>query len=296
MLAVWTAGLPFSANKECPYISCLQRRSKVLSPTLCSPATQSVAPLRSEASCTVFFYRKLPLNRLHEQRVRNPCRTAKFFANEESTRRLPDSKRAAVDVGSEFLLSLVVASSTFALAANAYEGYEGLGVPNDQATPLENGFGLLFTAFCCWYFLKVVKKRAARAKDIRLSNTSSSEERKRRNDEDLVKARNLSAQQSFVGGITGLGISFLLFGFAQNIQADFDGRALPESYQVRQITVTVRTIVEGLAYLATFIYAANGVGLMALGLQKCIFFTMEETVDANALPPEREYMVKDDGD
>ena len=173
MLAVWTAGLPFSANKECPYISCLQRRSKVLSPTLCSPATQSVAPLRSEASCTVFFYRKLPLNRLHEQRVRNPCRTAKFFANEESTRRLPDSKRAAVDVGSEFLLSLVVASSTFALAANAYEGYEGLGVPNDQATPLENGFGLLFTAFCCWYFLKVVKKRAARAKDIRLSNTSS---------------------------------------------------------------------------------------------------------------------------
>ena len=92
---------------------------------------------------------------------------------EESTRRLPDSKRAAVDVGSEFLLSLVVASSTFALAANAYEGYEGLGVPNDQATPLENGFGLLFTAFCCWYFLKVVKKRAARAKDIRLSNTSS---------------------------------------------------------------------------------------------------------------------------
>ncbi len=115
----------------------------------------------------------------------------------------------------------------------------------------------------------------------------------------MVKARNLSAQQSFVGGITGLGISFLLFGFAQNIQADFDGRALPESYQVRQITVTVRTIVEGLAYLATFIYAANGVGLMALGLQKCInniFFTMEETVDANAIPPERENMVKDDGD
>ena len=67
----------------------------------------------------------------------------------------------------------LVAGSTFVLAADAYEGYEGLGVPNDQATPLENGFGLLFTAFCCWYFLKVVKKRAARAKDIRLSNTLS---------------------------------------------------------------------------------------------------------------------------
>ena len=157
MLAVWTAGLPILANKECPYISCLQRRAKVLSPTLCSPATQSVAPLRSEASCLEIFCKELPLNRLHEQRVRNPCCTAKLFANEESTLRVPDSKCVAVDVGSQFLLNLVVASSTFALAADAYEGYEGLGVPNDQATPLENGFGLLFTAFCCWYFLKKVK-------------------------------------------------------------------------------------------------------------------------------------------
>ena len=173
MLAVWTAGLPISANKECPYVSCLQRRAKVLSPTLCLPATQSVAPLRSEASSMEFFCRELPLNRLHEQRARNPCCTAMLFGNEESTRRVSDSKRVAVDVGSQFLLTLVVAGSTFVLAADAYEGYEGLGVPNDQATPLENGFGLLFTAFCCWYFLKVVKKRAARAKDIRLSNTLS---------------------------------------------------------------------------------------------------------------------------
>jgi hypothetical protein len=38
--------------------------------------------------------------------------------------------------------------------------------------------------------------------------------------------------------------------------------------QARQITITVRTIVSGLAYLATFVYAANGTGLCALAVQK----------------------------
>tara|TARA_Y100000739_G_scaffold199548_1_gene183182 strand:+ start:716 stop:949 length:234 start_codon:yes stop_codon:yes gene_type:complete len=48
-----------------------------------------------------------------------------------------------------------------------------MGVPDDQATPLQNGFGLFFTVFCCWYFFRVVKKRAARAKNIRLSKFQS---------------------------------------------------------------------------------------------------------------------------
>lgn len=37
---------------------------------------------------------------------------------------------------------------------------------------------------------------------------------------------------------------------------------------MRQISITVRTIVTGLAYLATFVYAANGTGLVALAAQK----------------------------
>ena len=37
---------------------------------------------------------------------------------------------------------------------------------------------------------------------------------------------------------------------------------------MRQISITVRTIVTGLAYLATFVYAANGTGLVALAGQK----------------------------
>lgn len=96
------------------------------------------------------------------------------------------------------------------------------------------------------------------------------EEREARDAEQLAKAKKLSAKDSFIGGVTGLGISFVLYGFAQTISASFDGRQVPESYQARQITITVRTIVTGLAYLATFVYAANGTGLVALAAQKTL--------------------------
>lgn len=62
----------------------------------------------------------------------------------------------------------------------------------------------------------------------------------------------------------------MLYGFAETISASFDGRQVPESYQARQITITVRTIVTGLGYLATFVYAANGTGLVALAAQKTL--------------------------
>ena len=74
--------------------------------------------------------------------------------------------------------------------------------------------------------------------------------------------------QAFTGGVTGLAIAFVLYGFTQTVVGAFDGRPVPESYQARQITITVRTIVTGLAYLATFVYAANGTGLVALAAQK----------------------------
>ena len=52
------------------------------------------------------------------------------------------------------------------------------------------------------------------------------EEREARDAEQLAKAKKLSAKDSFIGGVTGLGISFVLYGFAQTISASFDGRAV----------------------------------------------------------------------
>ena len=98
--------------------------------------------------------------------------------------------------------------------------------------------------------------------------TLQKEEREARDAEQLEKAKKLTPVQAFTGGATGLAIAFVLYGFTQTIVGTMDGKAVPENYQARQITITVRTIVSGLAYLATFVYAANGTGLIALAAQK----------------------------
>lgn len=69
------------------------------------------------------------------------------------------------------VLSAVLTNALHDTAAYAYDGYAGIGVPDDEATPLQNAFGLLFTVFCGWYFLRVVKKRGNRAKEFRVANT-----------------------------------------------------------------------------------------------------------------------------
>jgi hypothetical protein len=239
----------------------------------------------------------------------------------------PDARSPSVAFLSVSLA--VLANAAYDTAAFAAEGYQGIGVPDDEATPLQNAFGAVFTVFCGWYFLRVVKKRGNRAKEFRVANTlpvrgentsrppprtnpprgrarrivvlsiSSSratatrerlpenekqtsdprarrpvvldaqkEEREARDAEQLAKAKKLTPMQAFTGGVTGLAIAFVLYGFTQTIVGTFDGKPVPESYQARQITITVRTIVSGLAYLATFVYAANGTGLVALAAQK----------------------------
>ena len=82
--------------------------------------------------------------------------------------------------GELLVLSAVLTNAMYDTAAYAYEGYDGIGVPDDEATPLQNAFGFVFTIFCGWYFLRVVKKRGNRAKEFRVANTIPvSDERKR---------------------------------------------------------------------------------------------------------------------
>lgn len=163
----------------------------------------------------------------------------------------------------------------------AYAGlYDGYGVPTEEATPLQNLFGFAFTAFSFWYFTRAIAKRSGKAREFRVANRIPEEERAKIDEERAKKTKELTAMQSFTGGLTGIGISIVLYVFASKVSDTFDGKALPESETVRQISITVRTIVEGLAYLATFVYAANGVGLVALAGQKTLdYFNGKDLIE-----------------
>ena len=57
------------------------------------------------------------------------------------------------------------------------------------------------------------------------------------------------------------GFACLLYLLSTNVDNYFEGQALPSQLTARNITITVRTIVRGLSYLLTFLFAANTIGL-----------------------------------
>ncbi|ONK67061.1 uncharacterized protein A4U43_C06F15260 [Asparagus officinalis] len=50
-------------------------------------------------------------------------------------------------------------------------------------------------------------------------------------------------------------------------------------FQVRQITITIRTIINGLCYLATFVFGINSVGLLLYSIQLAFSSFMESPAD-----------------
>ena len=208
---------------------------------------------------------------------------------EQDDARLTPSAREATLVA---VLAVVTALSD---CGAAYAGlYDGYGVPTEEATPLQNLFGFAFTAFSFWYFTRAIAKRSGKAREFRVANRIPEEERAKIDEERAKKTKELTAMQSFTGGLTGIGISIVLYVFASKVSDTFDGKALPESETVRQISITVRTIVEGLAYLATFVYAANGVGLVALAGQKTLdYFNGKDLIEDVAAKRAEEDTVED---
>lgn len=70
-----------------------------------------------------------------------------------------------------------------------------------------------------------------------------------------------SPVQAFLGAISAGVISLILYKFTTIIEAGLSRQPLSDDFSARQITITVRTIINGLTYLATFIFGLNSVGL-----------------------------------
>ena len=56
-------------------------------------------------------------------------------------------------------------------------------------------------------------------------------------------------------------ICYLLYLVTTAVDGYFADKPLPDQYTARNIAVLVQTVVRGLAYLITFIFGANCVGL-----------------------------------
>ncbi|KAJ9510497.1 hypothetical protein QJQ45_015966 [Haematococcus lacustris] len=62
-----------------------------------------------------------------------------------------------------------------------------------------------------------------------------------------------------------------MYVFSSKMQLVLEDTSMPDAYTARNISITVRTILLGLSWLATFIFAANSIGLSALTVQWLLF-------------------------
>ena len=80
--------------------------------------------------------------------------------------------------------------------------------------------------------------------------------------------------------------AYLLFQLSSGVDGYFEGQALPDQLTARNITITLRTVVRGLSYLLTFLFAANTIGLAGettLGLKSKPRSLLGIRQDASAL-------------
>lgn len=79
-----------------------------------------------------------------------------------------------------------------------------------------------------------------------------------------------SPVQALLGGLSAGLIALILYKFTTTIEASLNRQTLSDNFSVRQITITIRTIINGICYLATFVFGINSVGLLLYSAQLAI--------------------------
>mmetsp|Transcript_23049 Transcript_23049/g.50540 ORF Transcript_23049/g.50540 Transcript_23049/m.50540 type:complete len:354 (-) Transcript_23049:55-1116(-) len=128
-----------------------------------------------------------------------------------------------------------------------------------------NLFGFLYIAFFGFFVIRLFRKRAKFATSTKLAT----ERDPKVNPADKYK-QAVNPLDAFGGSLVAFAIAYFFYQGSTKIDASFAGKSLPDTYEIAQIVITIRTIVSGLAYLGTFAFGANATGLFFLGINTTI--------------------------
>ncbi|BAT98073.1 hypothetical protein LR48_Vigan66s001000 [Vigna angularis] len=148
---------------------------------------------------------------------------------------------------------------------------------DDEPSPIQVASSILLTGAISVFLFRALRRRAQRVKQaqFRSSGVKSLKEEAL----DSLKALGSasvdakgppSPVQTLLGGVSAGVIALILYKFASTIEGTLNRQTISDNYSVRQITITVRTIVNGLTYLATFVFGLNSLGLFLYSGQLAI--------------------------
>ncbi|XP_026658543.1 uncharacterized protein LOC103702571 [Phoenix dactylifera] len=158
----------------------------------------------------------------------------------------------------------------------------------DNPSSLQTATSILLTGAISVFLYRSLRRRAKRAKELRVRSTGMKKTKDLKEEAlDNLKAIGVapvapveagappSPVQAFLGSIAAGVIAVILYKFTTTIEAALNRQAVSDSFSVRQITITIRTIVNGLCYLATCVFGINSIGLLLYSIQLTISSLME---------------------
>lgn len=184
------------------------------------------------------------------------------------------------------------------------EDQDLFSIPTSAVSPLQSAASILLTGAIAIFLYRSLQRRAKLVRETKF-RSSGLEIVKEASKEGPVSTLNTddkansspSAFQTLQGAVLAGVLALGLYKFATSVEAGFALKAVSPVYTIRQLTITVRTIVSGLLYLATFVFAANSVGLTLYSLQLLFNFGSKETTikqDSNTItdqdPSETEFV------
>ncbi|XP_024979950.1 uncharacterized protein LOC112516928 isoform X1 [Cynara cardunculus var. scolymus] len=139
---------------------------------------------------------------------------------------------------------------------------------NDDPSTLQVATSVLLTGAISVFLFRSLRRRAKRAKELQFRSTGAKKTLKEEAMESLKAMSPVEANappsplQALLGGLSAGVIALILYKFTTTIEASLNRQTISDNFSVRQITITIRTIINGICYLATFVFGINSVGLI----------------------------------
>ncbi|KAG9447764.1 hypothetical protein H6P81_013892 [Aristolochia fimbriata] len=140
-----------------------------------------------------------------------------------------------------------------------------------EASPIQVATSVLLTGAITVFLFRSLRRRAKRAKEMRVRSggiakkglqAEALENLKAMRSASIEPGKPPSPVQALLGGLSAGVIALILYKFTTTIEASLNRQTISDNFSVRQITITIRTIINGLCYLATFVFGANSIGLI----------------------------------
>nr|XP_043624296.1 uncharacterized protein LOC122595890 [Erigeron canadensis] len=139
---------------------------------------------------------------------------------------------------------------------------------DDNPSTIQVATSVLLTGAISVFLFRALRRRARRAKELRFRSTGAKKTLKEEALESLKAMTPVeenappSALQALLGGLSAGVIALILYKFTATIEASLNRQTISDNFSVRQITITIRTIINGICYLATFVFGINSLGLI----------------------------------